>query len=174
MVADLSFPIGRYVEPDVITPELREPAIEVIEALPARIREAVHGLSETQLDTPYRPGGWTVRQLVHHIADSHMNAYLRLKLALTEHNPTIKPYDQELSAASADSLLPVEESLSLLDGLHSRWTALWRSLTPEQFSRTFDHPEIGRVVLDGHLQIYAWHSRHHVAHITAMRKRVNI
>lgn len=174
MAADLSFPIGRYAEPAVVTPELREQAIEVIAALPARVREAVHGLSETQLDTPYRPGGWTVRQLVHHIADSHMNAYLRLKLALTETNPTIKPYDQELSATLADSCLPVEESLSLLDGLHSRWTALWRSLTPEQFSRTFNHPEIGRVGLDGHLQTYAWHSQHHVAHITEMRRRLRI
>ena len=172
--ADLSFPIGRFEPPTAATPDMRTEAIDAIAALPRHMRAAVEGLSDAQLDSPYRPGGWTVRQLVHHVADSHMNAYLRLKLALTEENPTIKPYDQDRSATLADSRLPVDASLALLDGLHRRWAELWRSLPPDQFSRTFYHPEIGPVVLETHLQMYAWHSRHHVAHITAMRLRQRI
>jgi len=174
MNADLSYPIGTFVPPAAITSEMRAEAIDAIAALPLRMREAIDGLSDWQLDSPYRPGGWTVRQLVHHVADSHMNAYLRMKLALTEDNPTIKPYDQDTSAALPDSRLRVEPSLQLLDGLHERWTALYRSLSLELLSRTFMHPEIGSVVLDSQLQMYAWHSRHHVAHITSMRQRMHI
>jgi hypothetical protein len=171
---DLSYPIGRFEAPSQMTAELRRQAVDAIEELPSRMREAVAHLTEAQLDLPYRPGGWTVRQLVHHVADSHMNAYIRLKLALTEDRPTIKPYDQNLWAALSDMHLPVAISLSLLDGIHARWSALCHSLTPEQFLRTFDHPEIGVVTLDTHLQMYAWHSRHHVAHVTAMRQRTGI
>jgi hypothetical protein len=150
---------------------MREPAITAIAELPGRLRAAVAGLSHGQLDTPYRPGGWTVRQVVHHVADSHLNAYVRTKLGLTEREPTIKPYDQELWVPLADSRLPVDPSLMILDGMHARWAELWRSLTPDQFDRIFHHPEIGIVTLDAQLQMYAWHSRHHVAHITALRQR---
>jgi hypothetical protein len=152
---------------------MRSSAMQIVDELPQRIADATNGLSDAQLDTAYRPGGWTVRQLVHHVADSHMNAYLRLKLALTETNPTIKPYDQDRSAALPDSHLPVQTSLKLLDGLHERWTTVYRSLAPQQFARTFVHPEIGVVSIDEQLQMYAWHSRHHVAHITAMRQRLH-
>jgi len=150
---------------------MREPAITVIAELPMRVRAAVAGLTGAQLDTPYRPGGWTVRQVVHHVADSHTNAFIRLKVALTEDQPTIKPYDQDAWSALADMRLPIDVSLVLLDGLHARWVALYRSLAPSAFARVFHHPEIGVVTLDGQLQMYAWHSRHHVAHITSLRQR---
>ena len=150
---------------------MREPAITVIAELPMRVRAAVAGLTGAQIDTPYRPGGWTVRQVVHHVADSHTNAFIRLKVALTEDQPTIKPYDQDAWSALADMRLPIEVSLVLLDGLHARWVALYRSLAPSAFARVFHHPEIGVVTLDGQLQMYAWHSRHHVAHITSLRQR---
>jgi DinB family protein len=167
---DLRYPIGEF-DPSVIVPQMREAAIEDIAALPVRMRDAVRGLSESQLDTPYRPGGWTVRQVVHHVPDSHLNAYIRLKLALTEDNPTIKPYDEGEFAKQADMRLPVEVSLSLLDALHARWIAVWRSMTPGQFARPFFHPEIGPITADYLLQLYGWHSRHHVAHITRLRER---
>jgi uncharacterized damage-inducible protein DinB len=171
---DLSYPIGRFETPPHVTAESRRQAVDAIDELPSRMREAVANLSDAQLDLPYRPGGWTVRQLVHHVADSHMNAYIRLKLAVTEDRPTIKPYDQNLWAELSDMRLPVAISLSLLDGIHARWSVLCRSLTPEQFLRTFHHPEIGEVTIDTHLQMYAWHSRHHVAHVTSMRTRMGI
>ena len=135
------------------------------------MRAAVTGLSEPQLDLAYRPGGWTVRQLVHHVADSHMNGYIRLKLAVTEDEPTIKPYDQDQWVRLPDSRLPLDVSLGILDGVHTRWSVLWRALDAGQFARMFRHPELGIVSLDHHLQLYAWHSRHHVAHITALRQR---
>lgn len=135
------------------------------------MRAAVQGLTDAQLDTPYRPGGWTVRQLVHHVADSHVNGYIRLKLALTEENPTIKPYEQDRWAELPDSRLPIETSLTLLGSVHERWSTLWTSVTDADLSRTFQHPELGPLTLDTHLQIYGWHSRHHVAHITALRQR---
>jgi hypothetical protein len=163
--------VGAFDHQAPLTADMRAPAIETIAALPAHIRAAVGNLLPAQLDTPYRPGGWTVRQLVHHVADSHMNAFIRLKLGLTEDVPTIKPYDQDAWATLADMGLPIDVSLGLLDGIHARWTAVWHSLTPDQFSRTFNHPEIGPLTLERHLQLYAWHSRHHVAHITALRAR---
>ena len=136
------------------------------------MRDAVAGLSDAQLDTPYRPGGWTVRQLVHHVADSHMNGFIRAKLALTEDEPTIKPYDQDRWVELADSQMPVDVSLQLLDAVHARWSALYRSLEPEQHARTFFHPETNAAfTLDQHLHLYAWHSRHHVAHIMSLRRR---
>jgi hypothetical protein len=150
---------------------MRAPAIDAIAQLPAQMAAAVDGLTEGQLDTPYRPGGWTVRQVVHHVADSHMNAFVRLKMALTEETPTIKPYDQDAWSTLADIRLPVDISVSLLRGIHTRWVTVLRSLPPEQFSRTFNHPEIGPMTLDSQLQMYAWHSRHHLAHITALRQR---
>ncbi|MGH9254223.1 MAG: YfiT family bacillithiol transferase [Vicinamibacterales bacterium] len=171
MTTDLRYPIGPFDDRAPVTPDMREPAITIIADLPSRLRAAVAGLSGVQLDTPYRPNGWTVRQVVHHVADSHVNAYIRTKLGLTEQEPTIKPYDQELWAPLADSRLPVDLSLMILDGVHARWAVLWRSLSPDQFARIFHHPEIGVVTLDSQLQMYAWHSRHHVAHITALRQR---
>jgi hypothetical protein len=171
MTSDLRYPIGEFTPPPTITPDLRSEAIGVIATLPAWMREAAHGLSESQLDTPYRPGGWTVRQVVHHVPDSHVNAYIRLKLALTEDNPTIKPYDEKEFAKLADQRLPIETSLSLLDALHMRWTAIWTSMTPAQFARPLYHPEIGPITIDYLLQLYGWHSRHHVAHITRLRER---
>ena len=171
MTVDLSFPIGRFDHRGARTAESRASAIDDLAALPARMREAVRGLTEAQLDTPYRPGGWTVRQLVHHVADSHMNGYIRVKLALTEDNPTIKPYEQEEWARLADSKLPIELSLSILDAVHARWSAIVRSLQPADFARTFVHPELGQLTLDGQIHLYGWHSRHHVAHLTALRQR---
>ena len=168
---DLRYPIGPFDDPAPITADMRRLAITTIAELPFQLRRAVAGLLDSQLDTPYRPNGWTVRQVVHHVADSHMNAFVRTKLGLTEHQPTIKPYDQDSWVPLADSRLPVDLSLSIVDGVHARWSELWRSLTPPQFGRVFHHPEIGVVTLDSQLQMYAWHSRHHVAHITSLRER---
>lgn len=168
---DLRYPIGRFDATAPITLPMRAQAVSAIAKLSAEMQAAVAGLSDEQLDTPYRPGGWTVRQVVHHVVDSHVNAYIRTKVCLTENEPTIKPYDQDSWALLPDSRLPVIVSLSMLDGVHARWTALWNSMAPEQFGRVFRHPEIGPVTLDGQLQMYAWHSRHHVAHITALRQR---
>jgi len=153
--------------------QMRRSAIEEIAALPKRMREAVAGLGDIQLDTPYRPGGWTVRQVVHHVPDSHLNAYIRLKLALTEDAPTIKPYDEKTWAMLADSRLPVEISLTLLDSVHARWVALCRNLKASDWARTFNHPEYpeGPRTIDWLVQVYAWHSNHHLAHITSLRKR---
>ena len=171
MTTDLRYPVGEFAIPASVTPEMRAAAIGNITELPARMRDAVRGLSDAQLDTPYRPGGWTVRQVVHHVPDSHMNAFTRLKLALTEDNPTVTPYDEKLFAQLPDARLPIEPSLALLDGLHARWAALLQALTPQQFARPWFHPEIGAITVDYLLQTYGWHSRHHVAHITGLRKR---
>jgi hypothetical protein len=169
---DLRYPIGRFKAVMPVTHELRGAAIDALESFPARIRDAVTGLSDAQLDTPYRPGGWTVRQVVHHLADSHMNALVRLKLALTEDTPTIKPYDENAWGMLADMQLPVAVSLNLIEGIHVRWVALANTLTVDQFSRGFVHPELGgEITLDHHLQNYAWHSHHHLAHITELRRR---
>ena len=168
---DLRYPIGTFAAVPA-TPEIRRAAIDDIAALPQRLREAVARLSDAQLDTPYRPGGWTVRQLVHHVADSHMNGFIRVKLALTEENPTIKPYDEKTWASLADTQLPVGVSLDILDNVHARWDAVNRGLTPEQFQRTFYHPELDKsLTLDAQVQLYAWHSKHHVAHVTGLRQR---
>ena len=172
MTSDLRYPIGELPAPSEAPAETRAASIDAIAALPARMRAAVQGLTDKQLDSPYRPDGWTVRQVVHHVADSHMNAFIRMKTALTENNPTITPYDEKAWALVADSALPVEISLNLLDSLHARWAAIYRSLAPADFSRCFVHPELGgRQTLDRQLQSYAWHSRHHVAHVTRLRER---
>ena len=148
--------------------------LDIIAVAPERMRSAVAGLDESQLDTPYRDGGWTVRQVVHHVPDSHLNAYLRLKFALTESTPTIKPYDEAEWAKLDDvRVTPIEVSLSLLESLHTRWVGLMRALRPEDFRRGFKHPEHdGTQTLDWLVAMYAWHSRHHVAHITSLRERM--
>ena len=136
------------------------------------MRGAVAGLTNVQLDTPYRDGGWTVRQVVHHVPDSHMNSYIRFKLALTEHEPTIKPYDEQIWANLLDArTAPVDPSLELLEGLHQRWAILLRSLTEDDVQRKFFHPELGTVTVDQYIALYAWHGKHHVAHITSIRER---
>jgi len=174
---DLQYPIGKFQWGGVKwggvgTDEQRRQLIDQIDQAPAQLRQAVAGLTEEQIDTPYRPGGWTVRQVVHHLPDSHMNAYGRFRLALTEDEPTIKPYDQERWAALEDArTAPAELSLSLLEPLHRRLVLLLRSLRPEDFARTFRHPEMGVVTLDRLLGMYAWHGRHHIAHITSLRDR---
>jgi uncharacterized damage-inducible protein DinB len=169
---DPRYPIGKYKEPAAVTPALRQQAIAQIAQTPAKVREAVRGLSDAQLDTPYRDGGWTLRQVVHHLADSHMNAYMRLRLALTEEKPTIKPYEEARWAELEDAKrAPVEWSLALLEPLHERFVRLLRSLSTEDYSRTFVHPEHGARTLDWLLFIYAWHGAHHTAHITELRKQ---
>jgi len=170
-LVDARFPVGKFYRPEVVTPEIRGEAIAAIAELPWRLREAVGGLDDAQLDTPYREGGWTVRQLVHHIADSHMNSVIRVRLALTEEGPTIKPYDEKAWALLPDSTAPVGLSLALLESLHARWVMLLRSLTDPQWAREFTHPESGPMTVEMTTQVYAWHSRHHVAHILRLRER---
>jgi hypothetical protein len=165
----LRYPIGKYERPAQLPLDEseRRALIRDIEHAPAGLRAAVHGLSDRQLDTPYRPGGWTIRQVVHHVPDSHMNGYTRMRLAATEENPTIKPYQEARWAELADvPVVPIDISLALLDALHTRWTAFLRGLSPSDFARTFLHPEIGVVPLDMAIGLYAWHGKHHTAHIT--------
>jgi hypothetical protein len=170
---DLSYPIGRFDLPESVAPEMRPPLIGEIEAAPEWFRAAVQGLTAQQLDTPYRPGGWTVRQVVHHVADSHLNAYVRFRLALTEDQPTIKPYDQAKWAELQDArTAPVEISLQLIESLHQRWAVLLRSMSDADFALRFNHPERGVMRLDVTLAMYAWHCRHHAAHITGLRERM--
>jgi uncharacterized damage-inducible protein DinB len=170
-IEDLRYPIGRFNPPASSVPGIRSAHIATLRLLPERLRAAVAGLNDAQLDTPYREGGWTVRQVVHHVADSHANGYTRFKLALTEDWPTIKPYDQAAWAELADSKLPIDVSLALVTALHTRWVALLESLTGEDFQKGYMHPEDGRVNLAKGLAIYEWHSRHHTAHITSLRTR---
>lgn len=169
----LRYPIGRFRARAEISSAERGALIEEIAALPSGLRAAVSGLSHEQLDTPYRPGGWSVRQVVHHVADSHINSYVRFKLAVTETEPAIKGYDEAAWAELADARgEDIEISLLLLEALHRRWTRFLRSLGEEQFGRAFHHPELGRVTLDMSVQLYAWHGRHHQAHITRLRERM--
>ncbi|HEY1806810.1 MAG TPA: bacillithiol transferase BstA [Terracidiphilus sp.] len=168
---DLRYPIGKLQPPAESTPAVRAAEIETLRRLPGQLRVAVAGLSESQLDTPYRDGGWTVRQVVHHFADSHANSYVRFKLALTEDWPTIKPYDEAAWARLPDSRQAIEPSLIFIDGLHARLVELLESMSEEDFERGFNHPERGRVNLATNLAIYEWHSRHHTAHITNLRAR---
>ncbi len=169
---DLSYPIGKYEPGGPIGPREVAEAIQTIRSAPAWFRDAVRGLDAAQLDTEYRPGGWTVRQVIHHVADSHMNAYVRFRLALTEDAPAIKPYDQAKWAELDDARsAPPEVSLAIIEGMHARWASLAGSLPPEALARAFMHPERGRVRLDENLAMYAWHSRHHAAHITGLRER---
>jgi hypothetical protein len=169
---DLRYPIGKFTYEGPSTAEQKQKYINDIEQAPAHLRAALKGLSDQQLDTPYRPDGWTLRQVAHHVPDSHLNAYVRFKLALTEDAPTIKPYAEDRWAQLADTqTTPVEVSLTLLDSLHTRWVRLLRSLKVEDWRRTFRHPQLGEVSLEKNLVLYAWHGRHHVAHITRLRER---
>lgn len=166
------FPIGEFKRPDRLSDAERATAILKIEATPATLRAALAGMSDAQLDSTYREGSWTLRQVVHHLADSHVNSYSRFRLALTENHPTIKPYDEGKWAELEDArAMPVEVSLTLLDSLHARWVRLLRSLKPSDFDRTIDHPENGTMTIDQLLAMYAWHGDHHIAHINLARKR---
>ena len=171
MSEDLRYPIGEFNKDFEMTPALRREFIDTIAACPAGVRKAVEGLNDEQLDTPYRPGGWTVRQTIHHIPDSHLNSYCRFKLALTEDNPTIRPYYEDRWAELADSKMPVDVSLDLLDNVHARWVTLLNSLTEEDCARKLRHPESGEWTVDFFIALYAWHGRHHTAHITGLRDR---
>jgi hypothetical protein len=171
-MTDLRYPIGKFTYDAPPTEDQKKKYLDDIEQAPAKLRAAVKGLSDQQLNTPYRPDGWTVRQLTHHVPDSHLNAYIRFKLALTEEEPTIKPYAEDRWAQLADTqTTPVEVSLTMLDSLHTRWIRLLRSLKPEDWKRTFRHPELGLMPLEKNLALYAWHGRHHVAHIRSLRER---
>ena len=176
-MADLRYPVGKFewIAPknDKEMAKRRVHYVDVLAKLPANFGAAVKGLDAKQLDTPYRPEGWTVRQVVHHVPDSHMNAYIRFKLAMTEDEPAIKAYKEDLWAKLPDSAdTPVETSLQLLQALHGRWVSLLRAMTPSDFARTLSHPEQGVVSLDRMLAMYAWHSAHHTAHITNLRERM--
>jgi hypothetical protein len=174
MTIDPRYPIGKFHYDGPPSEQQRKQFIADIEQAPANLRAAVQGLPPQQLDTHYREGGWTVRQVVHHIPESHMNAYIRFKLALTEDEPTIKPYCEDRWAELEDvRSTPVETSLALLDSLHDRWVRVLRAISPEQWKRTFRHPELGTVPLEKNLALYSWHGKHHVAHITELRKRMN-
>ncbi len=170
-MSDPRYPIGKFQYPDTpVSPEQCAAYIEEIAAAPAQYRAAVAGLDDSQLDTPYRDGGWTLRQTVHHVADSHINSYVRFRLAATEDNPRITTYKEELWAELADAKsLPVEVSLVLIESLHERWVVFLRSLSAGQLARTFDHPANGPLPLSTVLALYAWHGRHHVAHIKTLR-----
>ena len=171
---DHRFPIGPFDRKDRLTTAERDAFIEQIASAPQRMREAVMKMDETQLDTPYRDGGWTVRQVVHHVPDSHLNAYIRFKLALTENSPTIKPYDEAAWAELPDTReTPIDTSLVILEKLHDRWVRVIRSMKEADFARTLLHPEHkGPMTLDTLLAMYAWHGRHHVAHITSLADRM--
>jgi uncharacterized damage-inducible protein DinB len=172
-MSDPRFPIGKFHYEGAPSEERRAKFIDEIERTPSAIRAAVDALSPQQLDTPYRDGGWTVQQVVHHVPDSHMNAYVRFKLALTEDEPTVKPYAEDRWAKLGDTQsTPIEVSLALLENLHARWVTLLRSLGAEDWKRTFKHPELGLMPLERNLALYAWHGKHHTAHITELRKRM--
>jgi len=172
LVTDPRYPIGAFVRPASLGTEARRAAVDAIRETPARFRSALAGLDERQLDTPYRVGGWTVRQVAHHLPDSHLNAYLRTKLALTESVPTIKPYDEDAWARLPDTRLPIDVSLRLLDAVHERWVSLLDGLCEGEWNRTFTHPEVGLTRLDQLVALYAWHGPHHTAHVTMLRERM--
>jgi hypothetical protein len=172
-MSDPRYPIGKFSYAGPPTAAERQQSLADIEETPARLRVALRGLSDQQLDTAYRDGGWTLRQLAHHVPDSHMNAYIRCKLALTEYEPTIKPYMEDLWAELPDAKqAPIEMSLALLDSLHQRWMLMLRKLTEADFTRTFLHPELGAMSLEKNVALYAWHGRHHVAHVTSLREKM--
>ncbi len=169
---DLRYPIGKRVPRNTYSAASRAAAITAIADTPSNLRRAVTGLTNEQLDTPYRPGGWTVRQVVHHVADSHMNAYVRLRLTLTEDTPPVKPYDEAKWAELPDAKkMPIDGSLEMIEAIHARFVYLVKTLTPEQLDRAMLHPEHGALTIDGLLEIYAWHGKHHAAHVTELRKR---
>jgi uncharacterized damage-inducible protein DinB len=170
---DLRYPIGRFKIEGDITDEMLYSFIQDINEAPVNLRKAVEGLTEDQLNTPYRPGGWTIRQVVHHLPDSHLNSYIRFKLALTEDNPLVKPYEEAKWAELADTITtPIRVSLDLFENLHMRWVNLLKSLARLDLNKTFRHPESGIVSLERAIAVYAWHGKHHIAHITSLRKRM--
>ena len=170
---DPRYPIGKFSFTGPTDETQRKQWIDDIAQAPGALRRAVKGLNPQQVETPYRDGGWTVRQVVHHVPESHMNAYIRFKLALTEDDPTIKPYMEDRWAKTEDvEATPLEVSMALLDSLHDRWVRLLRSLKPDDWQRSFRHPELGTVSLERNLALYAWHGKHHVAHVTELRKRM--
>jgi len=170
---DLSYPIGKFQRPEHVTPAMRVEFIAQVGAAPEMLRAAVESLNDDQLDTPYRPGGWTVRQVIHHVADSHMHSNIRMRFALTQVEPAIMSYQESVWAELPDARnAPVEISLVLLENLHHRWVALLKSLSDADYARTFRHPELGLMRLDTNLALYAWHGRHHTAHITRLRDRM--
>lgn len=172
-MSDQRYPIGKFSYSGPLTAEQQRQAIDEIAQTPARLRTALNGLSDRQLDTPYRDGGWTLRQVAHHVPDSHMNSYIRFKLALTEDDPTIKTYMEERWAEMPEAKhAPIEMSLALLDSLHERWVMMLRKLSEEDWKRTFHHPALGPMTLDKNLALYAWHGRHHVAHASALREKM--
>ena len=174
LTQDPRYPVGKFSYDAPYSPEQRKQLIQQISDTPANLRAAVKGMSAEQLDAPYREGGWSVRQVLHHVPDSHMNAFIRLKLALTEDEPTIKPYAEDRWAKLADvPETPVETSLTLLESLHQRWVILLKSLTEADWQRKLKHPEAGLMSLDKLLGLYAWHGRHHVAHITSLKERMD-
>ena len=173
MQKDPRYPIGKFDRNINVTKEMRSDCIKTIETLPSQLRTEVENLSEQQLDTPYRDGGWTIRQVIHHLPDSHINSYVRFKLALTEDNPRIKTYEEHLWAELPDTFKsPIDVSLNLLESLHTRWAILLRSLTDEQLEKTFQHPEWGDINLDKTLALYTWHSKHHLVHISELKKKM--
>ena len=172
-MTDLRYPIGKLKMEPQLTDEARREMIDQIEQAPARLRAAVEGLTPEQLDTPYRPEGWTVRQVAHHVPDSHVNAYIRFKLALTEDTPPIKTYEEAEWAKLPDTAtVPVEVSLVMLESVHQRWVAVLRSMSAEDFERKLRHPDHGIINLNQLLCIYSWHGRHHVAHVMGLRERM--
>lgn len=173
MTPDPRYPIGKFSFNGPLTPEQKQQFLNDIEQTPSRLRAAVKGLSDAQLNTPYRDGGWTVRQVVHHVPDSHMNSYIRFKLALTEDEPTIRPYMEDRWAELPEAKnAPIEVSLALLDSLHERWTLFLRKLTDADWKRNFRHPDLGLMSLEKTLALYAWHGRHHVAHVTVLKEKM--
>jgi uncharacterized damage-inducible protein DinB len=172
-MSDPRYPVGKFTYAGPPDEAQRGHMIREIEQTPAALRAAIKGLSPQQIETPYRESGWTVRQVIHHVPESHMNAYIRFKLGLTEDSPTIKPYEEDRWAKTGEvQSTPLEVSLTLLDSLHDRWVRLLRSLKPEEWKRSFNHPEMGPMPLEKSLALYAWHGRHHAAHITELRKRM--
>jgi hypothetical protein len=173
MNQDPRYPIGRFDRNITVTKDMRREFINTIASLPVQLRKEVEKLTQQQLDTPYREGGWTVRQVIHHIPDSHLNAYIRFKLALTEDNPAIKTYKENLWAELMDTVqTPIEIPLTLLESLHIKWVVLLNSMTDEQFERTCFHPDWKEIRLSKMLALYAWHSKHHLAHITELKTRM--
>ena len=171
MSEDLRYPIGKFDGNIEVTSDVRDGFIQTIADLPKDLEKAVEGLNDEQLDTPYRPEGWTVRQTVHHIADSHLNSYCRFKLALTEDVPTIRPYYEDRWAELADSQMPIDVSMKIIEGIHLRWATLLNSMADEEFKKQLKHPESGDWTLEKMLGLYDWHSKHHTAHITKLRER---
>ena len=173
-MTDPRFPVGKFHYDGPPTEAQKQEWLDQIAVTPVQLRAAIKGLSDQQLDTPYREGGWTVRQVIHHVPDSHINSYVRFKLALTEDAPTIKTYAEDRWAELSDTkATPIEVSLTLLESLHDRWVRLLRSLSPEDWKKTFRHPDLGPMTLEKTLALYAWHGRHHVAHITELRKQMS-